>query len=230
METSCTCRFQTFDNIVSTEGNATTMATDEEDDSPDENPDKNIAAEAPGSQRSPLCRAHWRHWSPYPPTRPSKSYRYKVPRYTTLLANCTAELSALDPLPVPHVETKNLHDSLVLNTPWTATEKAKFFTALARCGRGNLDEVARRVGTKGIVACAAYVGILEQASVARRKRFVGYDLMKVPAAVEVDDDWVRFEEKMARRLQKRDDEVEEEGTEDDDEVFNCDGAEGLLEM
>jgi hypothetical protein len=207
------------------------MSTDEDDDSPDENSDKNIGAKTSGRSKSPLHRGHWRKWSPYPPSRPSKTRRYKVPRYTTLLANCTADLSAPDPLSLPHTPALKLHDSLVLNTPWTATEKAKFFTALARCGRGNLEEVARRVGTKGVVECAAYVGILEEASVGRRKRFAGFDLRKVPAAVEVDDDWVMFEEEMVRYLQKRDEEMEEEAAEeDDDEVFNSEGAEGLLEM
>jgi hypothetical protein len=90
------------------------------------------------------------------------------------------------------------------------------------------------VGTKGVVECAAYVGILEDASIGRRKRFVGYDLRKVPAAVEVDDDWMKFEEVMARYLRKQEEaeaeEEEEEGTEDDDEVFNSEGADGLLEM
>jgi len=185
---------------------------------------------------SPLYREHWRKRDPYTPHQRQSRHQKKTERYTRLLRQYTTEvLSPHDPLPVPRKRPLPLQDSRILNIPWTGEEKEKFFTALARCGKGNLTEVARRVGTKGLVEVTAYVGLLEEAAETRRKRLRAYDFRMVPAAVEVDEDWLKFEERMARRLGKRETvsapmEMDVRNLPEDGQLFNSEVGGELLEM
>lgn len=147
---------------------------------------------------------------------PSTSYRfnhqlprfpYKEVRYTRLLKTHSDEsISCLDCLSVPGRKAFPLTDTSVLNSWWSADEKEKFFTALARCGRGNLPEVSRRVGTKSLAEVAAYVGLLEEETrvwkLGSKKRQV-FDFARVPAAVEIDERWIAMEEKMAAILARK---------------------------
>jgi len=128
-------------------------------------------------------------------------------RYSQLLAQYILEVSsAIDPPPDYTTKHHCLHDSEILNSLWTTDEKERFFTAIARCGKGNLAEVAKRIGTKSLAQVTAYVGLLDEATAwnkqsSKRKRF--FDLAKIPAAVEVDDSWVEFEEKAANACGKK---------------------------
>jgi hypothetical protein len=99
-----------------------------------------------------------------------------------------------------------LHNSEILHGQWTQDEKERFFTALSRCGKGNLSEIAKRIGTKSLAQVAAYIGLLDEATEwkkqsSKRKRF--FDHAKIPGAVEVDDEWLEFEEKAAEALSKK---------------------------
>lgn len=214
------------------------MANEEDEESADESSGKEVEEvgnKLPSSE-SPLHRQHWRKWEPY--KHPPKYYSRKVDRYNRLLNQYKAEIlcdDAPDTLSIPNKRPLNFHDSFVVHTPWTAEEKAKFFTALARCGKGNLSEVAKRIGTKGLVEVTAYVGLLDEAVETRREKFTGYNLRKVPAAAEVDEDWLKFEDKMVKRLAKR--EVVspiqtdlEDIPEEEDQLFNSQAAGELLEM
>lgn len=106
-----------------------------------------------------------------------------------------------------------------MNVLWTSEEKEKFFTALARCSRGNLLEISQRIGSKSLAEVTAYVGLLEEESqwtkrgTKRRKLF---DFRDVPAAVEVDENWLEFEEEMAGRVARKGD-IATEGGEDEEE-------------
>jgi hypothetical protein len=97
-----------------------------------------------------------------------------------------------------------------MNSIWSADEKERFFTALARCGKGNLPEVSRRVGSKSLAEVVVYVGLLDEQVAMRKesskKRRI-YDYEKIPAAAEVDQHWLAFEEKKAKNIGRRDDDV-----------------------
>jgi len=117
-----------------------------------------------------------------------------------------------------------------LNTKWTEEEKEKFFTALGRCGKGNLQEISRRIGTKSLVEVTAYVDLLNEETIWRKqlKRRKVFDLRKVPAAVEVDEKWLVFEEKMATKMAKKSD-IMIEMEVDQDLVLNIEKANELAE-
>ena len=169
----------------------------------EEGGDPNIAAN--NSSTSSLLR--YNHQSSRIP--------YRAVRYARLLNAHRHESNSLfDPLSVPKSKSYPLQDSEILNTLWTGDEKEKFFTALARCGKGNLAEISRRIG-KSLAEVTAYVGLLDEAMEWRKmnKRHRVYDLRKVPAAVEVDEGWLAFEERMARNMNRRETgEVAEEDT------------------
>lgn len=159
---------------------------------------------------------------------------YKRVRYTHILnsyihesRSLTDSLTRLQDSPFP------LRDSTILNTLWTTDEKDRFFTALARCGKGNLAEVARRVGSKSLVEVSAYVGVLEEEMTIRKLRPDKlrrlYDYSTMPAAVEVDDQWIALEEKMAAAMGKSTDDetTAEESPNDEDMLLNVDKANEL---
>lgn len=165
--------------------------------------------------------------------------RYERVRYTHILnSHIEDSLSPIDSFTLPkHTRPKHspfiLQDSTILNTFWTTDEKNRFFTALARCGKGNLSEVARRVGTKSLVEVTAYVGVLDDETTKRKLSTLRpvqvYDYSKMPAAVEMDDQWIAFEDRMAAEMgRKTDDETALEDTQDDEEMLlNIDKANEL---
>ena len=213
------------------------MAREEREESADDDSGKPIPGTAELIRpNSPLHREHWRKRVPYSANQSQRPRRKRTKRYTRLLHQYKTEvLSPHDPLSVPRKRPLSPRDSLILNIPWTGEEKDKFFTALARCGKGNLAEVARRVGTKGLVEVTAYVGLLEEAAEARRKRSRAYDLTMVPVAVEVDDDWLKFEEGVARKLGKAEavpaaTEIEVGNLGKEYQLFNSEAGAELLEM
>ena len=156
--------------------------------------------------------------------------RHELVRYTHILnSHIEDSLSPIDSFTLPKQTLPKHHpftlqDSTILNTLWTTDEKNRFFTALARCGKGNLSEVARRVGTKSLVEVTAYVGVLDEETTNRKlstlrpKRV--YDYSKMPAAIEVDDQWIAFEDRMAAEIgRKTDNETTLEDTQDDEEML-----------
>src|SRR5271154_38376 len=148
-------------------------------------------------------------------------------RYTHILdAHIQDSLSPVDSLTPfkPKHKPRRLDTSTILNTVWTQQEKNRFFTALARCGKGNLAEVARRVGSKSLVEVTVYVGVLDEEMTLRKRSLLGprrvFDYGGMPAAVEVDEQWIAFEEKMARGLGKKsDEEVDMDEAEDDEDMI-----------
>lgn len=169
---------------------------------------------------------------------PKKRNRFRQ-RYQRLLISYREEITSpvddLDlSLPRPRDGRSSCYDSEVLNCLWTGDEKERFFTALARCGKGNLPEIVRRIGSKSLAEVTAYVGVLEEECTSKARIREGkrpYDLAKVPAAVEVDEEWLNFEEKMAGRRQvvqetEMDETVFEE---DEDAVLDIEKANELAE-
>lgn len=143
---------------------------------------------------------------------------HRLARYEELLTETQTEFLVDTPR---HSE---LEDSVVLNTLWTAQEKANLFTALERCGKGNLPEVVRRVGSKSLVEVTAYIGILDEETERRRGQGRGvFEFERVPAAVEVDDTWLDVEEKYSSEIAKMEDtreiNAEEEDADDQEEMI-----------
>jgi hypothetical protein len=157
---------------------------------------------------------------------------YPRGRYTRLLrAYRQGTLSLTDSFVVPSKAKVPLVDSTVLNTLWSANEKERFFTALARCGKGNLSEVSRRVGTKSLAEVAAYVDLLDEETKLSKhglRRHGQFDMDLIPAAMEINDNWLAFEEKMAIELGMRSDrEIYDETLESNEIILNVDMANEL---
>jgi hypothetical protein len=132
-------------------------------------------------------------------------------RYARLLADHVyATHSAIDPFSDLTYKSRPLSSSVVMNSIWSADEKERFFTALARCGKGNLPEVSRRVGSKSLAEVVVYAGLLDEQVAMRKesskKRRI-YDYAKIPAATEVDQHWLAFEEKKAKNIGRREDDA-----------------------
>ncbi|KAK9477942.1 hypothetical protein V1514DRAFT_332404 [Lipomyces japonicus] len=96
-------------------------------------------------------------------------------------------------------------------TLWTSEEKELFFEYLGRRSRRDPAGIAEGVGTKSVIECAEYIDILERnrttAYVSSKRRPRGIrsrwkKLMKsVPAAREMSENWIRFEEQQSCRLE-----------------------------
>ena len=183
-----------------------------------------------------------------PPTPPhiSPSYHfshqvsrisYSPTRYIRVLKGLHNEsISLIDELVPPISQTLALQDSTVLNTVWTAHEKEKFFTALARCGKGNVAEVARRIGTKSLVEVTAYIGLLDEETEWRKQSSTKhrvFDMTRVPAAREVNDKWLAYEDKMTstilRRSERENNNHATPEEEDAEMLFNTETANELSE-
>jgi hypothetical protein len=154
-------------------------------------------------------------------------------RYTRLLTDYIHEVNGpIDDFSDLLSKSQPLVSSVIFNTVWTADEKERFFTALARCGKGNLQEVARRIGSKSLAEVTAYVGLLEEEIIGRKENSKAhriYELEKVPAAVEVDEMWLEFEDKNARRLARKENKsnIMEESPDIENMVLNTEMAEEL---
>ena len=153
--------------------------------------------------------------------------RKRITRYKELLTETETELLAHTPR---HSELK---DSVVLSTLWTAQEKDNLFTALERCGKGNLPEIVRRVGSKSLVEVTAYIGILDEETERIRGQSKGvFELERVPSAVEVDETWLEVEEiyssKIAKQEDRKETNVEMEDVEGQEEmIFSVEGGNEL---
>jgi hypothetical protein len=129
---------------------------------------------------------------------------HSTTRYTRLLNEQVA--ASIDKFELPGYKALPFQGSSVLNSQWTPEEKETFFTAMARCGKGNLPEVSRRIGTKSLAEVTTYVGVLDE-EVLWRKHESGkqkyFDMTKIPAAMEVDDKWLLFEERTVSEMVKK---------------------------
>ncbi|KAF8320609.1 uncharacterized protein EI90DRAFT_3131969 [Cantharellus anzutake] len=87
------------------------------------------------------------------------------------------------------------------NTYWTPDEKRNLYHHLQRFSRLRLDLVAEALGTKTLVEVITYVGILER-GVHERLKPSGKKI-RHPAAMEMSDGWVLFEEHMSNSILQR---------------------------
>lgn len=189
---------------------------------------------SPSKYRTPTFLSS-RHYTP----QAAEKQKLNKARYTRLLNEYKYQVLSTDNLPDHTAQNFALFDSPVLNSLWTSDEKERFFTALARCGKDSLAEITRRVGSKSLAEVSAYVGVLEEATAMRkssqRQRHRVYDFARVPAAVEVDEQWLAFEEKSAQSVAQ--DNIQDDDTQDsmqnqhtkDDSVLNVDKANELAQ-
>ncbi|KAL1914979.1 uncharacterized protein VTP21DRAFT_7684 [Calcarisporiella thermophila] len=104
-----------------------------------------------------------------------------------------------------HEESQTLHhsrssnclsDSIVEGVYWTAIEKEQFFEALGRFGKRNLRAIAKSVPTKNDIQVELYLRWLQKLS----KGFEPIPLSDIPAAREVSDAWLEFENRESEHL------------------------------
>ena len=77
---------------------------------------------------------------------------------------------------------------------WTAEEKDLFFHALARHSTLRPDLIAAEIGSKTVVDVCGYIALLRNGA---RKSETEISLQDLPAALEMSDKWIEFEEKQA---------------------------------
>ncbi len=77
---------------------------------------------------------------------------------------------------------------------WTAEEKDLFFRALARHSPLRPDLMAAEIRTKTLVDVCGYIAQLRDGA---QKSETGISLLDLPAALEMSDSWIEFEEKQA---------------------------------
>lgn len=80
---------------------------------------------------------------------------------------------------------------------WTAEEKDLFFRALARHSHLRPDLIAAEIHTKTLVDVCGYIALLRDGA---QKSETGISLLELPAALEMSDRWIDFEEKQAFAL------------------------------
>ena len=77
---------------------------------------------------------------------------------------------------------------------WTAEEKDLFFRAIARHSPLRPDLIAAEIRTKTVVDVCGYIALLRDGA---QKSETGISLLDLPAALEMSDRWIEFEEKQA---------------------------------
>lgn len=88
--------------------------------------------------------------------------------------------------------------SMIGESCWTPTEKKRFFLALERCGKGNIEEIARRVGsTKTIAQVYEFQQTLESAS-----KGIGHTPTDHLSAREMTPIYIAQEDHMASLIQE----------------------------
>ena len=159
--------------------------------------------------------------------------RRQYERYRKLFSRCRHEAqSSTDRLSDYVTYTHRLHDSEILNCLWTADEKETFFTALARCGKGNLAEIAKRIGTKSLAEVAGYVGVLDEATrwrknSARALRFFSH--AKIPGAIEVDEEWLKFESTASTRCIQNESNLQPQDLDEESFILNIEKAQEVAQ-
>ncbi|KAJ2892485.1 RNA polymerase I-specific transcription initiation factor rrn5 [Zalerion maritima] len=119
-------------------------------------------------------------------------------------------------------EETPLHDTQLGLTYWTAEEKHRFFSLIARLGKDNLPAIARELRTKGELEIRQYAVILDDA-VQFRQNLARYEqgnikkpdiltpiqLANIPAAAEISEEGERLLEGAADALAVRQEKVED---------------------
>ncbi|KAI2469948.1 hypothetical protein F4781DRAFT_442217 [Annulohypoxylon bovei var. microspora] len=155
--------------------------------------DSNSSSDERPSRESPRKR---RRRPASPPSAPAFKRQKGVfnPRYLGLLnddisdaaAGLIAEPPSTSNATAPLVELTHTQLGAVL---WTASEKASFFTALARLGRDDLSGISSRIGSKSVLEVHQYLLHLATADRARRaddrKRARGIGPIAMPSAAEL---------------------------------------------
>ena len=77
---------------------------------------------------------------------------------------------------------------------WTAEEKDLFFHALARHSPLRPDLIAAEIRTKTLVDVCGYITLLRDGA---QTSEMGISLLDLPAALEMSDNWIGFEEEQA---------------------------------
>ncbi|KAG4304981.1 hypothetical protein PORY_001656 [Pneumocystis oryctolagi] len=107
----------------------------------------------------------------------------------------------------------NLHSSIINGNMWSSLEKERFFKSLSRRSRHNPEDIARDVGSKSVMQVIGYMNILEEESrmlrLFSKRHGEVVNLRHIPAAMEMSDEWVNFEEQEAKRIQEWTDKLQE---------------------
>lgn len=104
--------------------------------------------------------------------------------------------------------SNSLRGSWVIGSWWSHAEKHKFFNLIARIGRHDAVALARKMKTKSIVECRAYLGLLGQV-VAETNDNLSYKtgrqfrMADMPAAMEISDECAEALEEEAQLLENR---------------------------
>lgn len=87
--------------------------------------------------------------------------------------------------------------TMVKESVWTSNEKKRFFIALDRCGKHNVEDIARRIGpTKTAAEVHAYLYFLDVAA-----RAIGTQKIQHPFAREMSVNFIMQEERLAQHIQ-----------------------------
>ncbi|KAF8315749.1 uncharacterized protein EI90DRAFT_3087835 [Cantharellus anzutake] len=93
------------------------------------------------------------------------------------------------------------------NTYWTSDEKYKLYHHLQRFSRFRLDLVAEAMGTKTVVEVSTYLGLVARVVHERYSRHAAPRRDRFPAAIEMKNAWVEFEEGMSQYVLEAEDET-----------------------
>jgi hypothetical protein len=88
--------------------------------------------------------------------------------------------------------------SMIYETVWTPSEKKRFFIALDRCGKGNIEEITRRVGpTKTMTEVNEYLNVLELAA-----KGLHSEKIEHPFAREMSNTFILQEEHLGKEINR----------------------------
>lgn len=91
--------------------------------------------------------------------------------------------------------------TMIGESVWTPNEKKRFFIALDRCGKHNVEDIARRVGpTKTVAEVHAYLHFLDVA--ARAIAATNNKKIQHPFAREMSVNFIMQEERLAQHIQR----------------------------
>ncbi|CAG8578312.1 10668_t:CDS:1 [Paraglomus occultum] len=127
--------------------------------------------------------------------------------YETFFTSCRNALTT----------SRNTPQNTTITTSWEPGEQNRFFIALARCGKHNVVEISKRVGTKSVSQILLYIDELEKGlrleklkerfekenktRIKNRRRLY----LKMQAAREMSDEWIEMEERRSLELAAVDD-------------------------
>lgn len=114
----------------------------------------------------------------------AKRARYHNPEYREILNSDIHDAST----GILHENKVPLLQSQIGAVTWTSAEKELLFSALSRLGKGNMREVAERIGTKSEVEVHDYIRLLEETINERRDQDTrNFSFGDVPSAMEISE-------------------------------------------